>query len=248
MKVLVVDDEAPARQRLQFILTEMEGVEVIGDAANGREALHICHDLTPDIVLLDIRMPDMDGIEVAMHLLTLDDSKQAPAVIFTTAFGEHALAAFEAQAVDYLLKPIRRQRLKQALERATQLNRAQIMAVQQERGPLVARTHLCIRHGERLDLLAIRDIAYFQADQKYVSVWHDGGEYLIDESLKALEEEFSSQFIRIHRNALVARHRLIGLEKNRQGGFAALLEGFATPLEISRRHVAGIKKLLKQSG
>jgi len=248
MKILIVDDEEPARQRLQFMLDEMENIEVVALAANGREALHFCHDLTPDIVLLDIRMPGMDGLEVAMHLLAQDGGKQAPAVIFTTAFGEHALAAFEAQAVDYLLKPIRRERLEQALDRATHLNRAQIVAVQKDSGSTTARTHLCIRNGDRLELIAVSDISYFQADQKYVSVWHEGGELLLDEPLKVLEQEFADQFIRIHRNALVARQRLTGLEKTLDGGFAAVLSGVDEPLEISRRHVASIRKLLRQTG
>jgi len=248
MKILIVDDENPARQRLQLMLEDMPGIEHIGEAANGREALHYCHDNSPDVVLLDIRMPGMDGIEVAMHLLAGNNTHQVPAVIFTTAFGEHALAAFDAQAVDYLLKPIRRERLQQALERATQLNQAQIMALQQDVGPTAARSHLCIRHGDRLELIAIRDIAYFEADQKYVSAWHNGGESLIDESLKVLEQEFGEQFIRIHRNALVARDCLIGLDKTPDGGFAAILEGVAKPLEISRRNVAVVRKLLKQSG
>jgi two-component system response regulator AlgR len=244
MKVLIVDDESPARQRLQLMLDEMPGIEQVDQAANGREALHYCHESSPDVVLLDIRMPGMDGIEVAMHLLS--QTHQAPAVIFTTAFGEHALAAFDVQAVDYLLKPIRRERLQQALERATQLNQAQIVAMQQQLGPTAARNHLCIRHGDRLELIAISDIAYFEADQKYVSVWHHDGESLIDESLKALEQEFGEQFIRIHRNALVARHRLVGLDKTSDGGFAAVLDGVAEPLEISRRNVAAVRKLLKQ--
>jgi two-component system response regulator AlgR len=204
--------------------------------------------MTPEIILLDIRMPDMDGIEVARHLAAQDAAQQAPAIIFTTAYGEHALAAFETQAVDYLLKPIRRERLQQALARATQLNRAQILALQQDSGPAAVRSHLCIRQGDRLELIAISDIAYFQADQKYVSVWHAGGELLIDEPLKALEQEFADQFIRIHRNALVSRQRLVGLNKTSDGGFAAVLEDVNTPLEISRRHVTSVRKLLKQAG
>lgn len=256
MKILIVDDEAPARQRLQFMLKEMaeqnEELKVVGQAVNGREALHFCHDLAPDIILLDIRMPDMDGIEVAMHLLALEQDNgedrfsQAPAVIFTTAFSEHALAAFDAHAVDYLLKPIRRESLQRALERASGLNRAQIVALQQTVGPSAARSHLCIRHGDRLELIAVRDIRYLHADQKYISVWHEGGEALIDESLRSLEKEFEDMFVRIHRNALVAKQRLIGLDKARDGGFVALVEGIDVPLEISRRHVAVVRKLLKQ--
>jgi len=221
MKILIVDDEAPARERLKALLGDLGIVQEISEAATGQQALHLCFELTPDIVLLDIRMPDMDGIEFARHLLTQPEDQPLPAIIFTTAYGEHALAAFETQAVDYLLKPIRRERLQQALERASQMNRAQLQtAIRLEDNP-AGRSHLCIRRGDRSELIPVHEISHFQADHKYVSVWHHGDEYLIDESLKTLEQEFAEQFIRIHRNALIARHCLIGLEKTVSGGLLA---------------------------
>jgi two-component system response regulator AlgR len=245
MNILIVDDEPPARERLKALLADIGGVAGITEAATGREALQRCFATRPDIVLLDIRMPDMDGIEFARHLLTQPEDQRLPAIIFTTAYGEHALAAFEAQAVDYLLKPIRRQRLQQALERATQVNRAQFQAVMQQQALPATRTHLCIRHGERFELIPVHEISHFHADRKYVSVWHHGHEYLIDESLKALEQEFAEQFIRIHRNALVARQSLSGLQKTVNGGLAAVVDGVDGVLEVSRRHAAAVRKLFR---
>lgn len=246
MKILIVDDEAPARERLQDMLARLPASGRIDTVTTGQQALQYCLAEPPDIVLLDIRMPDMDGIEVARHLLAQLDGQRLPAIIFTTAYGEHALAAFEAQAVDYLLKPIRLERLQQALERATQLNRAQLQAVVHDGAATAARTHLCLHKGERVELIPVHEISHFQADQKYVSVWYQGCEYLLDEPLKALEDEFAEQFIRIHRNALIARHRLVALEKTASGGLAAVVEGVDRALEVSRRHAAKVRRLFRE--
>lgn len=258
MKLIICDDEAPARERLRYLVEEIGGYEIVAEVANGREAIHFCHDLAPDIILLDIRMPEMDGIETAMHLAQLEQNgdaqrkaslEQSPAVIFTTAYDAHALAAFEAQAVDYLLKPIRRDRLQQALARARRLNRAQIQVLHQQEANTTgsaARSHLCVRQGERLQLIAVQQVAYFQADQKYVTVRHSGGETLIEESLTTLEQEFAETFLRIHRNALIAKQFLCGMEKTSAGQFVALVDGLTERLDISRRHVAEVRQYLKQ--
>jgi len=170
-----------------------------------------------------------------------------PAIIFTTAFSEHALAAFEAQAIDYLLKPIRKERLFQALQKATQLNRAQLNAVHgQAITDHSVRSHLCIRQGDGIELVPVKDVCYFQADQKYVSAWANGQEYLIDESLKTLEQEFNHQFIRIHRNALVSRLHLTGIKKSIDGSVLAVFDSNEQTLVISRRHVAQVRKVLKK--
>lgn len=249
MKVLIVDDEALARARLKYLLDEMSEVDSAAEAANGRQALLFCLEHTPDVVLLDIRMPDMDGLEVARHLLAQTDKGYAPAIIFTTAFGDHALEAFEIQAMDYLLKPIRRERLLQALHKATQMKQLQLQALlQNEPQEMTARSHLCIRQGEQILLISVHDIYYFQADQKYVSVWYQGQEYLLDESLKALEQEFGDQFIRIHRNALVSRRHLTGLRKSSNGNVLVLMADVERQLEVSRRHLPVVRKLLKNRG
>lgn len=240
MKVLIVDDEAPARERLQQLLQKLDDIEVVGTAADGKSALSSCRKFSPDTVLMDIRMPGMDGLEAARHLATLE---QPPAVIFTTAYGDHALEAFDSEAVDYLLKPIRRERLGQALSRAERLTRTQLSALSRvnER----ARSHLSINYQGNIHLIPVDEVIYFQADQKYVTVYHHDGEALLDESLKTLEQEFGERFIRIHRNALVAASALSGMERDNQGSYHICLNGSDEKPEISRRHVAAVRQLLK---
>ncbi len=237
MRVLIVDDEAPARERLRRLLGEIEGVEVVGEAEEGRRALQLAEATGAEVVLLDIRMPGMDGLEAASHLATL---REPPSVIFTTAYGEHALAAFEAEAVDYLLKPVRRERLERALEKVRRLTPVQRAAL-----PAGRRTHLGTQHGGSVRLVPVAEILYLRAADKYVTAHTTGGEALLEESLKALEEEFGDLFIRIHRNALVARAALIGIERGAEGTWHARLRGLSDRPEISRRHVSAIRNLLK---
>jgi two-component system response regulator AlgR len=245
VKILLADDEAPARERLRSLLEEIGGNEIAGEAANGREALELADRLKPDIVLLDIRMPGIDGMEAAAHLTGYE---KPPAVIFTTAYGDYALEAFEAHAVDYLLKPIRRQRLEEALGRARRLNHAQLGAVRQTLPAETARTHICARARGRMVLIPVNEIAYFRADHKYVTVRHLHGEVLIEEPLKDLAEEFSGRFLRIHRNTLIAVSFLAGLAKTADGGYEVSLRGIAERLEVSRRHLSGMKELLRRYG
>ncbi len=242
MKVLIVDDESLARARLRSIVADLADCEPVGEAANGREALQLSARLEPDVVLLDIRMPEMDGLEAARHLARLE---QPPAVVFTTAYGDHALAAFEAQAVDYLLKPIRRERLQQALARARRLTRAQLQALEAQAPMARARTHLCARYRGELQLVAMDDVIYFQADHKYVTARHRDGELLIEDSLKALEEEFGERFLRVHRNALVARDCIAGLDSEGGGRGQVRLRGCEEKLEVSRRHLPGLRRKLR---
>jgi two-component system response regulator AlgR len=241
MKVLIVDDEAPARARLRYMLDEMADCSVCGDAANGEEALALAGQSQPDILLMDIRMPGMDGLEAARHLLAME---QPPAIIFTTAYNDYALQAFETHAVDYLLKPVRQERLAEALRHARRLTRVQAAALQQTDAPVAARQRICARVRGSLQLIPVDEVRYFQADQKYVSVCTADGQVLIEETLKSLEEEFAGQFVRIHRNALIATRYLAGLEKDAEGQARVQLSGVAETLEVSRRHIAGIRKLV----
>lgn len=244
MKILITDDEAPARDRLRRLIGEIEGAEVVGEAPNGKACLLLSDRLAPDVVLLDIRMPGIDGLEAAMHLAAWE---QPPAVIFTTAYGDHALAAFEADAVDYLVKPIRRERLAQALARAGSLNRAQLAAVRGSGGDETARTHICARVRGSMALIPLEEVVYFRADHKYVVVRHEGGEVLIEEPLKALEREFGERFLRVHRNTLVARSYLGGMERDADGGWRIVLRAVDDRPEVSRRHVAGVREVLKDT-
>jgi two-component system response regulator AlgR len=240
-KILIVDDEPLARERLAGLLRECTNVEIVGEAGNGREAVEAVARLAPDVVLLDIRMPLMDGLEAARHIAGLDNP---PAVIFCTAYDEHALAAFEAKAVDYLVKPIRRERLQAALERARRFGAPQL-AQMQSAGTVPHRSHLCARVRGNLVLVAVADIQYLLAEDKYVVVHHAGGEVLVEEALRALETEFAERFVRIHRNCLVARERLSGLTRSADGRIFAQLNGVTATLEVSRRNLPGLRKLVR---
>ncbi len=243
MNVLIVDDEHLARQRLRKLLSETIGCQIIGEAETGEDALRKTQASQPDVVLMDIRMPGMDGIEAARYINRLD---KPPAIIFTTAYSEHALKAFETHAIDYLLKPIKQSRLKEALDAAKRMNKAQLSKLHEDENKGI-REKICVKCRGSLELIPIEDIIYFKADQKYVTLRTAEQEYLIEESLKALEQEFASQFIRIHRNALVAHKMLHGLTKNNEGHACIKFHDIDDLLEISRRHLPLIRKKLKSS-
>lgn len=245
MKILIVDDEAPARSRLTTLVAAVGGHEVVGEAASGEEALVHCEHSEAEVVLLDIRMPGMDGLEAAARFSRLSHS---PAVIFVTAYGDHALAAFEAAAVDYLVKPVRRDRLAAALTRARRINRAQLQALQGAHPEDGARAHILCRRRSGAELVPVTGVCYFLADHKYVTVRHHGGEDLIEDSLRKLETEFGDRFLRIHRRALVARDRLVGVEKGADGRIYAVLADTDDRLEISRRHLPRVRGLLRGAG
>ncbi|NNJ94715.1 MAG: response regulator transcription factor [Halobacteria archaeon] len=242
MKVLIVDDEAPARTRLEGMVGDLDSCTVCGLAANGGEAVELASAHQPDVVLMDIRMPGMDGLEAAHHLQAME---QPPAIIFTTAYNDYALQAFDMHAVDYLLKPVRQERLIEALMHAQRMTRIQIAALDEADEDHAARDRICARVRGSLQLVPVEDIRYFQADQKYVTVCTADLSVLIEETLKALEDEFTDSFVRIHRNALVARRYITGMEKDDEGRACVCLAGVETTLEVSRRHTALIRKLVK---
>jgi two-component system response regulator AlgR len=241
MKILLVDDEQHARERLRRLLTELEGdYQVVGEVDNGSEAVRCCRETNADLVLLDIRMPGLDGLSVAEHLARLDPP---PAVILITAYPEYALEAFEHQVANYLVKPVRAERLRDALERLSIVTRPQQPAM--DGASEYPRRHLCAQYRGGVQRVALDDILYLLAEQKYVTVRHAGGKMLIDESLKALEEEFPERFLRIHRSALVSCQRLAGLEKTPDGGILAVLDGAEERLSVSRRHLPNVRRFLR---
>lgn len=250
MKVLIVDDEKPARDRLRQLLDDTGHHDVVGEAANGEEAIELASSQQPDIVLLDIRMPGVDGIETAHHLNAM---QRPPAVVFTTAYDEYAIEAFDARAIGYVLKPVRRERLERALEHAQRLTGATLNEIAEESQLASRRQHVCARLHDELRLIPIGDVSYFSADQKYVCVHHDNGDDLIDDSLKSLEQEFADRFVRIHRSALVAVARIDKLEKFPDGKTRVVLRGAPgdddnasdDELVISRRHLATVRRRLK---
>jgi two-component system, LytTR family, response regulator AlgR len=243
LTVFVVDDEPPARNRIRELLTdcaEQLPLEIVGEAGNGREALDKLAGTHADVVLVDIRMPQMDGIELAQHLNKLP---KPPVIIFTTAYDAYAIKAFELHAIDYLLKPIRLGRLFDALSRARTAVplRTEVL---QELTP-EPRKHLSIHERGKILLIPIEDALYLRAELKYITVRTVEREYLIEESLTALEKEFATRFVRIHRNCLIAKDAIEGFEKGGdegESGWMVKLKGLDELLAISRRQQHIVKE------
>ena len=240
MRVLIVDDEKLARDRLRELLNEIGGHTIVGEAMNGNEAIERTMELNPDVLLMDIRMPGMDGLEAAIHLMGMESP---PSVIFTTAYDQHALNAFEVNAVDYLLKPIRKDRLAGALDKAQKLTLQQLRDVNEAQDQPNARTHISVHLRGNIRLVPVQEILYFMADSKYVTVRTAAEEHLIEDSLVNLEKEFGDKiFLRIHRNALVATAFIKGIEKSPAGTWQVSLKGLEKKLDVSRRHAASVRR------
>lgn len=248
LRVIITDDEAPARSRLRELLqdcSESLPLEVVGEAANGRELLEHLEEQDADVVLLDIRMPEMDGLEAARHMQKLAES---PKIIFTTAYDAHAVQAFELHAVDYLMKPIRGRRLLDALLRVRSMLplRPEVL---KEIAP-EPRSYLSVQERGRIVLIPVSEILYLRAELKYVSIRTREKEHLLEESLTRLEQEFASRFIRIHRSYLVATAHLAGFEKtgNETGGegkWEAVFKNFDERLPVSRRQAHVVREFGK---
>jgi two-component system response regulator AlgR len=236
--VLIVDDEPPARERLERLLGEIDGWRSAGACGSGLEAIERASQSKPGVVLLDIRMPGMSGIETAHYLSRLE---APPAVIFTTAYDQHAIDAFEARAVGYLLKPVRRERLESALSYATRVSAALLDGLAPSRAA-AARRHVAARVRDELRLIPVKEVLYFRAEQKYVTVRHLRGEDVIDEPLKRLEDEFADDFVRIHRSVLVSVQHIDALERHDDGYLLRLRPGETLP--VSRRQLAELKRRL----
>ena len=247
LSVLIVDDEAPARERLQDLLGDIADIQptrVAGMAANGVEALAILEQAPVDLILTDIQMPVMAGIELARHVGRLE---RPPAVIFTTAYDEYAVRAFELAAVDYLLKPVRAGRLAEAIAKARRL-RPPADEVLRRIAP-TTRSHFSVSERGRILLVPVADVLYLKAEQKYVVARSLEREYLLDESLVQLEEEFPGRFLRIHRNCLIARDAVRGVARATTGvdgeaHWVILLEGLPEQLPVSRRQWPAVKDAL----
>ena len=249
LRVMVVDDETPARRRLRELLDDCSAslpIAVVGEAANGREALDLMQSAPPDLVLTDIHMPEMDGIELARHLLKLP---RPPVVVFTTAFHEHALEAFEVNAVDYLVKPVRVQRLLSALQKVPRLRPLSAERISQL--PANARRFLSVTERSRVVLVPIEDVIYLKAELKYITIRTHDREFLLEESLTRLETEFGHRFVRVHRNCLVARDAIRGFERrvNDDGDahWEVLLNGLTETLPVSRRQQGVVREMARES-
>ena len=248
LKVAIVDDETPARSRLRDLLAdcaEHYPLQIVGEADNGKDALKLVSMEPTDVLLLDIRMPGMDGIETAQHLRRLE---KPPAVIFTTAYDAYALKAFEVHAIDYLLKPIRAARLLEALRKVPVMAapKAEVLAQMSHR----PRTALSSSERGRVHLIPVSSIVFLRAELKYVTVRTREREHLVEESLTKLEEEFSAQFVRVHRSCLVARAAVRGFERGTgdpgDGQWLVLLDGCDERIAVSRRQQHIVRELIKK--
>jgi two-component system response regulator AlgR len=245
VKILVVDDEMLARERLLRLLRKLQPDAECLEADGGEEALALVAQHAPDLLLLDIRMPGMDGIEVAAHL---DNLERPPAVIFCTAYDQYALEAMQYQAVAYLLKPVREKELSRALANAGRVNRLQLASLRPDgsgsgesghgRSQVSSQTH------RGLETMPVADIRLFLAEQKYVTACSPTAQLLIPDTLKDLEREFDQQFLRVHRNALVALAHIVRLHRDDSGTWQVVLDGVDERPAVSRRHLAQVKQRL----
>jgi two-component system response regulator AlgR len=261
-RVFIVDDEAPARARLTTLLSDILVEcphELVGESAQAQSALDRIAELNPDIVLLDVQMPGMTGIELATHLASADNG--GPAVIFVTAYDEYALKAFDVHALDYLLKPVRASRLADALRHVsviranTQSQRQMIADV--ATALQTTRKNFSVQERGRLLLVPVADVIYLKAEAKYVTLRTKAREYLLEGSLLSLEQEFAATFIRVHRNALVARNAITGVERGiqmidtdvdgdkAQESWQVILREIEDRLPISRRQWPAVKALVR---
>jgi two-component system, LytTR family, response regulator AlgR len=245
IRILIADDEAPARSRLKELLEDIAAevpTQVVGEAVNGLEAIEKAPESRAQVLLLDIEMPGMGGLEVARHLAGLE---RPPTVVFVTAHERHAVEAFELNALDYLLKPVRAERLAAALKKASVPSREQLA-----RAAVAAREYLSVTERHRIVLVPVREVLFLRAEQKYVTVRTREREHLLEESLVSLEREFAETFVRIHRSALVARAAIRGFERGNgsedEGQWLVVLEGLEERLPISRRQWPLLKELVSE--
>lgn len=243
LRVFIVDDELPARNRLRELLLDCSdqiALDIVGEAGNGQEALDKLVETPADVVLMDIRMPQMDGIELAQHLQKLDPP---PVIIFTTAYDAYAIKAFEVRAIDYLLKPIRLGRLFDALTRARDAVPIQTEVLRDLLPE--PRKHLSIHERGKIQLIPIENVLFLRAELKYITVRTAEREYLIEESLTAMEKEFAARFVRIHRNCIVAKEAIVGFQRGgdeNESGWMVKLKDVDDPLPISRRQQYLVKE------
>jgi two-component system, LytTR family, response regulator AlgR len=247
IRIFIVDDEAPARARIKELLGDLANelpTAVVGEAGNGQEGLVMLQSMPADVALVDVQMPEMNGLEFARHAAQLE---RAPAIVFATAHDQYAVAAFEVNALDYLLKPVRAVRLKSALLKASQTGPVKREPL--ERAATSPRHYLSVSERGRISLVPVLDILYLRAELKYVTVRTKDREFLVEESLTQLEQEFAGVFVRIHRSCLIARRLIKGFERTAaedgdNAGWAVMIHGCDERLPVSRRQWSTVKSLV----
>jgi two-component system response regulator AlgR len=243
LKVLIVDDEAHARSRLRTLLAECTDprAEVVGEAANAVQAVEQIQRTHCDLLLLDVRMPGVDGVQLASRLREMG---APPSIVFVTAYAEHAVEAFELEAIDYLTKPVRRERLQQALQKVQRARSAAEAGVDTGGGS----EHLIIQERGRSERVALSEVIYLKAELKYITVRTADKEHIYDGALNDLEQRYPHLFVRVHRNALVARRAVRAVEKHNDPvegeGWTVRLDGVDERLAVSRRQLAAVREAL----
>lgn len=241
MRVLIADDEPHARARLRELLGLCVGVQVVGEASHGEAVLAEVTRTQPELILLDIRMPGLDGLEVARRLAALPDP---PGVVFTTAFEAHALAAFDVEAIDYLLKPVRRERLEVALAKAIRWGARNVTVSATGRNAR-SRSHFSAWLAGSLRLLPVAEVRFIRAEQRYLTVVGRGEQLLIEESLRDLEDEFGDRFLRIHRNTLVAPAAVAAFAREGPALAVVVMRDGGERLSVSRRLMPEVRRRLQ---
>ncbi len=232
--VLIVDDEPLAAERLANLIDEMPNINVLAKVGNAQQAWDFVQKHQPDVLLLDISMPGMSGLEFAKSVNSI---QKPPCIIFCTAHEQHALQAFEAQAFDYLVKPVRRERLQESFKRVIrQIHHATEHSIQQ---------FMVVSVGGVMRRISLQEVFFLHADEKYTVVNHRGGEHILDEPLKELEQRYQGQFFRIHRNCLVKVEQLHEIRRDADGQTWAVLKDWPKALEISRRCASELKDIFK---
>jgi two-component system response regulator AlgR len=240
-RIVIVDDEPLARERLAQMVEGLPGYRVLESCASAQAAMDVITRKEPDVVLLDISMPGMTGMELSRYIMGLE---HCPAIIFCTAHDEHALAAFDTGAVGYLLKPVREGKLLESLESARRVNRMQMKSLQETSTPRQEIKNFCIESHRGTELVPLSAVSHLVADQKYITLFHDKGTSLLETSLKAVEEEYPDYFVRVHRNTLASVERIAGIRRSSDGDAHLVLHGSSHSPKISRRHLKEIKQLL----
>lgn len=239
-RVLIVDDEKLARERLEQLVSGLPGYAVGASCSNAQSAIAELQQNEFDVVLLDISMPGMHGLELARYIKGLEIP---PAIIFCTAHDEHAIGAFDAGGSAYLLKPVREGKLLESLEGARRINRMQRQSMHAD-NPDVGSENFCIDSHRGMEMIPVNSVSHIVADQKYVTLYHPGGESLMETSLRAIEEEYPQVFVRVHRNTLANLAYIKGIKRNASGEAFLRLRDAGQEPRISRRHLKDLKKLL----